>query len=258
MKPSTPIVYFASDFHLGIPDPETSLKREKLLVQWLDKIRTKATEIYLMGDLFDFWFEYTTVIPKGYTRLLGKIAEITDQGIPVYMFKGNHDLWAFDYLKHETGITLYRKPLIRRFGQKNFYLAHGDGLGPGDTGYKLLSKLFENKIAQFLFKWLHPDIGTRLGLFFSGKSRNAHIMREQKPHFKINMESEMLTVYCREILKTQPEIHYFIFGHRHYPINYPLNENSRLILLGDWISNFTYAVFDGNDIRLERFKPQKD
>jgi len=133
-----------------------------------------------MGDVFDFWFEYKTVVPKGYIRLLGKLAELIDNGIPVHVFKGNHDVWAFDYLTKEAGIILHRDPVERVFGNKTFYLAHGDGLGPGDTGYKFLKKVFELKFNQFLFRWLHPDIGTKMGLYFSRKSRIANVAREQK------------------------------------------------------------------------------
>ena len=158
-------IYFASDFHLGIPDRVKSLERELKLVHWLNSIAADAKAIYLMGDIFDFWFEYKTVVPKGYTRLLGKLAELTDKGIEVHLFKGNHDLWAFSYLQDECGIQLHRKDEIVEYSGKKFYLAHGDGLGPGDKGYKFLKALFECRLAQFLFRWLHPDWGTRMGLY---------------------------------------------------------------------------------------------
>ncbi len=247
-------IYFASDFHLGVPDHDSSLRRELLLVKWLEEITPTAKEIFLMGDIFDFWFEYKTVVPKGYVRLLGKIATITDSGIPVHIFRGNHDLWAFDYLQKEIGAILYRRSIVRDFDGKKFFLSHGDGLGPGDTGYKLLKRVFENRFNQFLFNWLHPDIGTRLGLYFSHKSRIANIAREQKNDFKIDIEKEMLYIYCQKKLETQSEIDYFIFGHRHVPINHALNEKSRLIILGDWVINFTYAVFDGKNLELKKYK----
>jgi UDP-2,3-diacylglucosamine hydrolase len=247
-------IYFASDFHLGVPDHDSSLRRELLLVKWLDEISPSAKEIFLMGDIFDFWFEYKTVVPKGYVRLLGKIASLTDQGIPVHIFRGNHDLWAFDYLNKETGAILYRRSVIRDFNGKKFFLSHGDGLGPGDTGYKFLKRVFENRFNQFLFKWLHPDIGTRLGLYFSHKSRIANIAREQKNDFKIEIEKEMLYIYCQKKLEKQADIDYFIFGHRHVPIDCSLNEKSRLIILGDWVINFTYAVFDGENLELKKFR----
>ncbi|MDO8898773.1 MAG: UDP-2,3-diacylglucosamine diphosphatase [Bacteroidales bacterium] len=194
------------------------------------------------------------MVPKGYVRLLGKIATLTDNGIPVHIFRGNHDLWAFDYLQKETGAILYRRSIVRDFDGKKFFLSHGDGLGPGDTGYKLLKRVFENRFNQFLFNWLHPDIGTRLGLYFSHKSRIANIAREQKNDFKIDIEKEMLYMYCQKKLETQPDIDYFIFGHRHVPINHALNEKSRLIILGDWVINFTYAVFDGKNLELKKYK----
>jgi UDP-2,3-diacylglucosamine hydrolase len=247
-------IYFASDFHLGVPDHDSSLRRELLLVKWLDEISPTAKEIFLMGDIFDFWFEYKTVVPKGYVRLLGKIASLTDSGIPVHIFRGNHDLWAFDYLNKETGAILYRRSVIRDFNGKKFFLSHGDGLGPGDTGYKFLKRVFENRFNQFLFNWLHPDIGTRLGLYFSHKSRIANIAREQKNEYKIDIEKEMLYIYCQKKLEKQPDIDYFVFGHRHVPIDHSLNEKSRLIILGDWVTNFTYAVFDGENLELKKYK----
>jgi UDP-2,3-diacylglucosamine hydrolase len=256
MKTPGTKIYFASDFHLGVPDHDNSLVREKKLVRWLDIIKHDAAEIFLMGDVFDFWFEYSTVIPKGYVRLLGKIAEIADSGIPVHVFRGNHDVWAFNYLNKELGVQLHRNPVIRNFNGKQFYLAHGDGLGPGDTGYKFLKKVFELKVNQFLFKWLHPDIGTRLGLYFSRKSRIANIAREHKNDFKFIVEKEMLYAYCMQTLEKQQDLDYFIFGHRHVPLVYPLNGKANMVILGDWVTNFTYAVFDGEKLDLQFFEKE--
>ncbi len=247
-------IYFASDFHLGVPDYKNSLVREKLFVRWLDEVRSDAGEIYLMGDIFDFWFEYKTVIPKGFVRILGKLAEITDSGIPVYLFKGNHDVWAFDYLQKEINIQLFRQPEIKIFGNKKFYLAHGDGLGPGDTGYKFLKKMFAFRPNQWLFKWLHPDIGTRLGLYFSKKSRYAHIAKEGRKEKINDFHDEMLYKYSLDIIKENKDIDYFVFGHRHLPLDIRLNEKTRFIILGDWLTNFSYAVFDGNELELKYYK----
>jgi len=246
-------IYFASDFHLGVPDHNSSLEREKKLVKWLNIIRSDAAEIYLMGDVFDFWFEYRTVVPKGYIRLLGTIAEITDSGIPVHVFRGNHDVWAFDYLEKEAGVILHRDPVIRKFGNKTFYLAHGDGLGPGDKGYKFLKKVFSLRFNQILFSWLHPDIGTRLGLYFSKKSRIANVAREQKPEYQMVIENEMLFVYSKDYLKQRADINFFIYGHRHVPTDHQLATDSRMVILGDWVTNFTYAVFDGEELKLVKF-----
>ncbi len=253
MNPRTHI-YFASDFHFGIPGREQSLVREKLLIRWLDSIAGNAREIYLMGDVFDFWFEYRTVVPKGFVRLLGKLAELTDAGIPVHLFRGNHDVWAFDYLRQETGLVLHRHPEICRLGEKTFYLNHGDGYGPGDYGYKFLKAVFANPVNQWLFRWLHPDLGTRMGLFFSRKSRLANMAREGRMDAVNRAGDERLVIFCREHIKKHPGIDFYILGHRHQPMDYALDEHSRCIILGDWITHFSYAVFDGNDVSLQYFR----
>ena len=249
-------IYFASDFHLGIPNYEESLKREKLLVQWLDEIKGNAKAIYLMGDVFDFWFEYKTVIPKGFVRLFGKLAEITDAGCPVHLFKGNHDIWAFSYLNQELGVILHNEEQITTFNGKLFFLAHGDGLGPGDTGYKVMKRIFRNRLNQWFFRWLHPDVGARLGLFFSRRSRYANNIKEEK-NGNPPIEDEMLFKYSLQKAKQHPEVDYFIFGHRHLPTNIPISEKARLIILGDWLTHFTYAVFDGAQLELKYYTPDQ-
>lgn len=246
-------VYFASDFHFGIPDRAASRIREDSFVDWLTEVSADAEAIYLMGDLFDFWFEYQTAVPKGFARLFGKLAKLTDQGIPVHLFRGNHDVWAFSYLQDELGIELHREPETITLMGKRFFLAHGDGLGPGDHGYKLLKKVFECRICQILFNWIHPDIGTRMGLYFSKRSRLANIAREGKPEHSKDPESEMILKYARSVSETNPSIDFFVFGHRHLPLDYALNDKARLILLGDWIVNFTYAVFDGDRFELKHY-----
>lgn len=250
-------IYFASDFHLGIPDRESSLKRELLLVSWLDEIRKDASEIFLMGDVFDFWFEYRSVIPKGYVRLLGKLAEITDSGITVHLFKGNHDIWAFNYLETEIGMVLHRTPKVFEFGSRRFYLAHGDGLGPGDNGYKFLKKVFENRLNQWLFRWLHPDLGAGMGLYFSKKSRIANIIKEGQKEEEHNIEDEMLFHYTKSLIESGEKADFYIFGHRHLPTDHKMENGSRLIILGDWITNFSYAVFNGTDLNLRFFNTKK-
>jgi len=245
-------IYFASDFHFGIPDHARSLEREKLFVQWLDEVKADASHIFLMGDIFDFWFEYKTVVPKGFVRLLGKLAEITDSGIPVSLFRGNHDVWAFNYFKKELNITLYRKPEIMEFSGKKFYLAHGDGLGPGDHGYKFLKKVFACRFNQWLFKWLHPDLGAKMGLYFSKRSRLANVAKEGKKDHTNNVQDEMLYKYTEVMTKQHPDVDYFIFGHRHLPTQQKIGD-AEMVILGDWITNFTYAVFDGNELQLLKF-----
>ena len=243
-------IYFASDFHLGSPDYDSSLDREKKVVRWLDTTKSDAAEIYLMGDVFDFWFEYKHTIPKGYTRLLGKLSELADAGIKLHLFTGNHDMWIFDYLPKEIGLDLYRKPVVHEINKKLFFIGHGDGLGPGDRGYKFIKKVFANKLCQFLFRWIHPDLGISMAEFWSRTSRNAGDKQELR---YLGEDKEWLVIYSKEKLKER-DYDYFIFGHRHIPIDVDVEGKARYINLGDWISNFTYAVFDGRELSLNEFK----
>ena len=242
-------IYFLSDAHLGVPSHEKSLVREKLLIKWLDEASKDAEEIYLMGDLFDYWFEYKTVVPRGFVRILGKLAELTDRGLPITLFTGNHDMWMFDYLPSEIGVKIYREPITRVFNGKKFYLGHGDGLGPGDTGYKILKKVFNNKICQWMMARLHPNFGVGLGNYWSRKSR-ASTGNTDKEY--LGNDKEWLAIYAKEILKTE-HFDYFIFGHRHLPINIKIAKNSTYINLGDWLNYFTYAVFDGEKLELKEY-----
>ena len=199
-------IYFASDFHLGAPNPASSRERELRIVKWLDQVKEEAAEIFLVGDLFDFWFEYKKAVPKGFVRLQGKIAEITDAGIPVHVFTGNHDMWMFDYLPLELGVKLYRKPIRRTFNGKEFLIGHGDGLGPGDHGYKFIKKVFANKVCQWLFARLHPNFGISLADYWSGKSRRANRGEDEK---FLGEENEWLAIYSKDYLKKE-HIDYFI------------------------------------------------
>ncbi len=243
-------IYFASDFHLGVPNFEKSLEREKRIVKWLDEIKQDADEIYLMGDLFDFWFEYKNTVPKGFVRLLGKIAEIVDSGIPVTLFTGNHDMWMFDYLPKELGVTLYREPIVREYNGKKFYLGHGDGLGPGDKGYKFIKKVFANPVCQWLFARLHPNFAMSMGNFWSRKSRLSNGNEDEK---FTGEENEWLIVYAKKILQKE-HFDYFIFGHRHLPLNIKLPNESTYVNLGEWVNYNSYAVFDGINLELKYFK----
>lgn len=245
------MIYFASDFHLGVPDYRRSREREDLIVKWLQKASQDATEIFLVGDIFDFWFEYKKAVPKGFVRLLGEIARITDLGITVNVFTGNHDMWMFGYLEQECGVKLFKAPIEREYSGKKFYIGHGDGLGPGDHGYKMLKKVFSAPLCRFLFRQLHPDVGIRLASYFSHTSRNANYEADMQ---FLGEEKEWLIIYCKEMLQSQ-HFDYFVFGHRHLPLDIQLNEASRYINLGDWISHRTYAVFDGKTLHLKKFEP---
>ena len=247
-------VYFASDFHFGIPDPAGSRDREDRFLRWLDEVGNDALEIFLMGDLFDFWFEYRQTVPKGYSRLFGKLASITDSGIPVHLFRGNHDMWAFRYFSDELGIRLHRAPEFIQIGTRKFYLAHGDGLGPGDHGYKFLKKIFANPVCQFLYNWIHPDIGIPLALFWSRRSRYAAFAREQKEQDRtLHLIEKRITHHSLQILHEHPDVDFLVYGHYHHPLDQRLNARTRQIVLGDWLTHFTYARFDGEDIRLLKF-----
>jgi len=232
-------IYFASDQHLGAPTPKASLPREKKFVAWLDTIKEDAGTIFLLGDLFDFWFEYKTVVPKGFVRVLGKLAELKDAGIDIYFFVGNHDLWMRDYFQKELNIPVFHKPQEFDINGKIFLIGHGDGLGPNDHGYKRMKKVFTFPFFKWLFRWLHPDIGVRLGHYFSVK--NKLISGDVDACF-LGEENEWLAQYCRRKL-TEKHYDFFVFGHRHLPLEIELNNNSTYINLGDWIQYFTYGEF---------------
>jgi len=240
-------IYFASDFHLGAPDYETSLQREKKIVAWLDKVSEDATEIFLVGDIFDFWFEYKRAIPKGFVRLQGKIAELTDRGIPIHVFTGNHDMWIFDYIPKELGVSLYREPITREFFGKRYFIGHGDGLGPGDRGYKFIKKVFANKISQWFFARLHPNFGIWLAEKSSKTSRAHTGNSDEKYH---GDENEWLFQFCQDTLKTQ-HYDYFVFGHRHLPLEKEVGENSMYVNLGEWINYCTYLEVSANKVELK-------
>jgi UDP-2,3-diacylglucosamine hydrolase len=242
-------VYFLSDFHLGAPDYQRSLTREKRIVQFLDEISKDAASIFIVGDLFDFWYEYKSVVPKGYVRLLGKLATISDNGIPIHFFVGNHDMWMNGYFEKELNIPVYHNEQSFDFNGKKFLVAHGDGLGPGDHGYKFIKKIFRNKFCQWLFGILHPTIGIGLANYMSRKSRAATGQTDE--HF-LGEENEWLITYCKEVLENK-QYDYFIFGHRHLPIDFQLPGNSRYINLGDWLRYDTYAVFDGTTASLKNY-----
>ena len=248
--PSGKKVYFASDNHLGAPTREKSLPREKQFVRWLDQAGQDAAAIFLLGDLFDFWFEYKYVVPRGFTRTLGKLAELSDSGVPVHYFVGNHDLWMNGYFEEELGIPVYHGPRQFKLNDKDFFIGHGDGLGPGDKGFKRMKKVFTNPVAQWFFRWLHPDLGVRLAQYFSVKNRL--ISGEEDVRF-LGEDQEWLVQYARRKL-SQQHFDFFVFGHRHLPLDIALNDHSRYVNLGDWIQYYSYGVFDGEDLRLEYFE----
>jgi UDP-2,3-diacylglucosamine hydrolase len=244
--------YFASDFHLGVPNYESSLEREKKIVSWLSAIEKDAAAIYLVGDIFDFWFEYKYAIPKGFVRLQGKIVELTDKGIPVHFFLGNHDMWMFDYFKQELGVEIHSNEIELEINHKKLYIAHGDGLGPGDKGYKLIKKIFRNRFCQWAFARLHPNFGIHLAKYFSKTSRNSTGGNDASLH---SLDKEWLYQFTNS---AQQEKHrdFYIFGHRHLPLKFEL-ENTSYFNLGEWLNFCTFGRFDGDCFELLQWEENK-
>lgn len=244
-------IYFASDFHLGLSlfTRQHEIDREKKIIRWLNSIEKDAQAIFLVGDIFDFWFEYTHAIPKGFVRFLGKIADLIDNGIPVYFFSGNHDLWMFDYLQQELGACVFKKPIELQINESKFFIGHGDGLGPGDIFYKILKKIFTNKFSQWLFKWIHPDIGIALASKWSKSSRHKNGNCDEE----FLGDKEFLIQYCK---KKEAEIHhdFYVFGHRHMPLDIEISPKSKYYNLGEWLSSCSFGEFDGDRFILNNFE----
>lgn len=247
--------YFASDFHLGAPNYQSSRAREQKIVAWLDAIKTDAAALFLMGDVFDFWFEYKTVIPKGYVRLLGKLAELSDAGVQLYFFKGNHDMWVFDYFEKELNATIISNELIIEKDGKRVFLHHGDGLGKGDEAYKLLKRIFRSQFCQWLFARLHPNLGIGIANYWSGKSR---IANNKKEGFKL-IESEKIWAesYYQELKQEFGDFDFLIFGHRHFPAKIKLSSGATYFNLGEWVNYTNYAMMDNDEVELLDFKPNE-
>jgi UDP-2,3-diacylglucosamine hydrolase len=244
-------IVFASDFHLGQRGLTTSGEREKALVRWIEDVAMEADEVFFLGDIFDFWFEYKSVIPKGYTRFLGALARLADSGIPIHLFVGNHDMWIFEYFTDEFGIPVYREPMVFERQGKKLFIGHGDGLGPGDRTYKILKRIFNNTWCIRLFHWLHPSIGMAIADAWSKKSRLDHqdILTFHGP------EREYLLQYCEEQLTHLSNYDYMIFGHRHLPIDYMLSDShTKYINTGDWLTFQSYAVMENSEISIQFFE----
>ncbi|OUW97402.1 MAG: UDP-2,3-diacylglucosamine hydrolase [Flavobacteriales bacterium TMED228] len=238
-------IYFASDFHLGSPNYEESLKREKKIISWLNEIEKDAKKIYLLGDIFDFWFEYEKVVPKGFVRLLAKLADLVDKGIQIHFLVGNHDMWMRSYLEKEIGLEVHFKEFIIEEDNQLIFIGHGDGLGKGDYKYKILKSLFTSNLCKWLFSRLHPNFGIGLGQAWSNKSR------KEQESIK-NEEKEILVEYCKEQQKNNP-VDYYIFGHRHIPMEVKIDERANYINLGDWIHHYSYAVLSDKKLELRKF-----
>ena len=243
-------IYFASDQHFGAPNKKESRAREAKFLRWLEGIEKDGHTLFLLGDLFDFWFEYKHCVPKGFVRILGRLATLKDKGLKIYFFVGNHDLWVKNYFQKELGFQVYHRPQLFTFGDKKFYVGHGDGLGPGDKGYKRMKKVFTSPIAQWFFGWLHPDLGIGLAHYLSLK--NKILSSKETPVF-LTKEKEWLYQYSRR-KRLQHGADYFIFGHRHLPLEIPLDEGGIYFNTGDWLKYFSYGVFDGEKFQLLYFE----
>ena len=246
-------IYFASDLHLGMDPPEESLQREKLFIEWLEEIRKDALELWLLGDVFDFWFEYKKVVPRGFTRFLGTLASLSDEGVEIHFIPGNHDIWVFDYLTTEINLKVHRTSIRREWNKHQFYLGHGDGLHKGDRNYRMLQSVFKNRLIQWFYARIHPNGSMAFAHRWSKKSR----MKHGTLGSFMGADNEHQIQFARKEIEKHPDIEYLIFGHRHIPYDIRIAENSRVICLGDWIGNFTYGVFDGKEFRLEKFLPGK-
>jgi UDP-2,3-diacylglucosamine hydrolase len=246
-------IYFASDFHLGVPDRATSLVRERRLCNWLDEVKKDAAELYLVGDLFDVWFEYKNVVPKGYTRFLGKLAQLSDEGLHIEAFTGNHDMWMRGYFEDELNIPVHHSPVTRTYNGKKIFIAHGDGLGPGDNSYKIMKAVLGNPVTQWLYRRVHPDTGVGVAGWFSRQGPK-HSNNTEEEKFR-GPDREWLVQFSLEKLKKE-HFDYFVFGHRHITVEYPLSTTSMYVNLGDWITFNSYAVFDGNELHLKYYKPK--
>ncbi len=241
-------IYFISDMHFGLPNHEKSLIREKLLVKLLDEIKLQASIIYFVGDIFDFWWEYKYVVPRAYVRFLGKIAEMVDSGTEIHFFTGNHDVWMKDYLHIELGVTIHTKELITEIYGKKFFIAHGDGLGAGDKAYKLLKKIFQNKFLQWCYSRLHPNFAFSIAKIWS------HSRRKKEKVYKFRgIDKEIMIQFSKEMIKTK-YFDYFIFGHRHFPLMIQIGESSKHVNIGDWLVNYTFAIFNDEGFKLMTYK----
>jgi UDP-2,3-diacylglucosamine hydrolase len=240
-------VYFLSDAHLGASFLHDNEERERKLVAFLERIAPNCSALYLLGDMFDFWFEYKRVVPRGHVRFLGALARFSDAGIPVHFFTGNHDAWAFNYLARECGVILNDNNGWIIMGGKLFLVGHGDGLDPTDKKYLFLKRVFRSRFLQRAFRLLHPDIGIRLARAWSTHSRMGHV---ESPSYRGD-DHEGIVLYCKSVLQRR-HVDYFIFGHRHLPVDIPISPTSRYINTGDWITHFSYATFDGTTLEMLR------
>lgn len=246
-------IFFCSDFHLGLEAAEPSLVRERMILEWIEKHEPEMEALYILGDIFDFWFEYKQVVPRGGIRIMAALARLQEQGIPVQVFTGNHDQWMFGYFQEELGIPVHHDPIHIVLQQKKVMMGHGDGLGPGDQGYKFIKKVFRNPVSRKLFSWIPPGIGIAMARYWSGASRK----KGARDQTFLGPEKEWLIQYCEKTVQMEPgKTDYFIFGHRHLPVYWRLGDGSHYINLGDWLRFHSYAVMEAGNIRLDFYRQE--
>ncbi len=246
-------IYFASDAHLGARFHSDPRAVEKKLVRWLNSIKDDAKELWLLGDMFDYWYEYKYVVPKGFTRFLGKLAELSDEGVEIHIFIGNHDIWMFDYLPQEIGAIIHREPLTIDLLGKRFFLAHGDEVDYRSKAFQLMRKIFRNRFCQFLYGGIHPRWTFGFALSWSLSSRKKGLKKEKTKTYQ-GEASEYLVTFAKDYLKTHPDINFFIFGHRHIMLDLMLSRTSRILIAGDWMQYFSYIVWDGECLYMDQFE----
>lgn len=245
-------IYFVSDIHLGNRYLQNPMDAEKKLVRWLDKIKSDAAMIYFLGDVFDYWYEYKYVVPRGHVRFLGKLAELSDLGIKIHLFIGNHDIWMFDYLPEETGVIIHREPLTVELLGKSFFLGHGDEVGYRPLKYRIIQNIFRNRLCQILYAAIHPRWTFGFARRWSLSSRKSGLEAEKLKETQAR-NTKALEEFSKTYLQTHPHIHFFIFGHLHIMLDREISASARLIITGDWMQHFSYAEWDGEKLELKIF-----
>jgi len=248
-------IYFISDAHLGARFHKDTRAIEQKLVRWLDSVKGDAAAIYMLGDMFDYWYEYKYVVPKGHVRFLGKLAELADSGIEIHIFAGNHDVWLFDYLPKEIGAIIHDGTITVELLGKKFFLGHGDEIDFRSYGFRFLRALFRNKFCQWLYTGIHPRWTFGFALGWSFNSRKKGLKQHQAIEYQ-GEEAEYMVQFAKEYLKTNPDINFFIFGHRHIILDLMLNKTSRLLVSGDWMNYFSYIEWDGEELFIEQFEAE--
>lgn len=258
------LYYFVSDVHLGL-DYNHPREREKQFSSFLLGLPPNTKALFLLGDIFDFWYEYKNVIPRNFTRTLGAMAQLVDRGIEVYFFNGNHDVWTYGYFEGELGIKMREQPFVIELEGKRFCLGHGDGLGKGDFGYKMLKGMFTNRFLQLLFSGIHPRWAFLLGHGWSKHNRLARGCEAERKggakqihNYQFRGEDERIVKFANEFQthfqqqtmceSAAEQIDYFIFGHFHTPTRMPLKAGGEICILGEWIHSCVYLVFDGETL----------